>query len=179
MLSTTTLALVLSIAAAPPEASRLGEGEKAPVFKLRKLDQELFKLDEVAYAGKEKSWAKKRPILIDFFRTDCGPCMNAMPELVQIYKDYKDKGLEVLLIALLEEDNGRAKLEAYLGKSNLPFPVVVDETEHVAKKYLGPTAPLPSTFLIDREGTIRRTKHKAGSMREHFQAALDRVVKGE
>lgn len=176
--------------AAPPEptpvgrqvnapGSPLSEGQKAPAFKLRSLDGTMVRLDEIAYPGKEKSWAKKKHVMIDFFRTDCGPCRTSMPELVEIARGYEAKGLRVVLIALLEPEDGRAKLEKYLAEQQLPFTVVVDETEHFSKKFLGGSVTLPATFLIDREGVIRRIKQGAkGSMKAHFAAAIGRLFGG-
>lgn len=173
-------ALMLSAAMlAAPNASPLKEGENAPAFKLRALDGTMVRLDEIAYRGKEKSWAKKQPVLLDFFRTDCSPCRESMPELVELSKAYAEKGLKVVLVALLEPEDGRAKLEKYLAEQKLPFTVVVDETEHFSKKYLGGSVTLPATFLVDREGTIISIKQGGkGSMKDHFEAAIKKVVGG-
>ena len=42
------------------------------------------------YVGKDKV------VLIDFWASWCGPCRKEMPELVELYKEYKDKGFEIL-----------------------------------------------------------------------------------
>lgn len=152
-------------------------GKPVPAFKLRALDGAMVRLDEIAYPGKEKRWAKKRPLLLDFFRTDCGPCRTAMPDLVAFYKAHKDEGLEVVLVALIEPEDGRGKLERYLAEQRLPFTVVVDETEHFAKKYLGKTVQLPATFLIDRDGKLVKSKYGAGgSFAAHFGPSLESVM---
>jgi peroxiredoxin len=149
----------------------------APPFTLRQLDGTKIRLDEIAYPGKEKSWAKKHPVLIDFFRTDCGPCKASMPELVETYQQFHPKGLEVVLVALLESENGREKLEKYLTDKKLPFIVVVDDNEYVSKKYLGETAALPATFLVDRTGILKRTRYGAkGTMKATFQEGIEKVL---
>lgn len=173
--SVSALMLTALLTAAPGAApgGAVPEGQPAPAFKLRARDGALVRLDERAYPGKEKSYAKKRPVLIDFFRTDCGPCRVSMPELVKLHATWSARGLDVYLVALLEPEGGRAKLEAYLAEAKLPFPVLVDETEHYAQKFLGSAVSLPATYLIDREGVVLRAKHGAkGSLSEHFEAAL-------
>ena len=62
------------------------------------------------------------------------------------------------MIALLEEENGRSKLDQWLKKNKLPFPVLVDAYENVAKKYIveGDTVSLPSIFYIDKTGIIKK-----------------------
>lgn len=154
-----------------------GPGDKAPTFRLRALDGAVVRLDEIAYPGKEKRWAKKRVLLLDFFRTDCGPCRKALPELSEMHEALKARGVEVLMVALLEQEDGRGKLTRFLNKNPLPFRVAVDETDHFAKKYLGKSVKLPATFLIDREGNIVVRKFGAkGSLSEHFGPAIEKLL---
>lgn len=175
------LALLLPAAASAEGDGRPSLGAPAPSFKLRSPDGALVRLDERAYPGKEKRWAKKRPVFLDFFRTDCGPCRKAMPELVALHARYAPKGVDVVLVALIEPGgDGRARLDAYLAEQSLPFTVVLDPTEHTAKKYLGPTGALPASFVIDRDGVLRAARHGGGApMIEAFGPALDASLAAE
>ena len=168
------LLLAFSSSALAQKKPELKVGDPVPNFRLRALDGAMVKLADLAYAGPERSYAKKRPVLLDFFRTDCRPCLEAMPELVQVHNAYKERGRQVLLVAILEEERGRAKLEAYLAKAALPFTVVVDPNDHFAKKYLGDTVSLPATFLISRHGQLLGAKYDAkGSLQEHFAKPME------
>lgn len=161
-----------------PSKGPLKPGDAAPAFRLRATDGAMVRLDELAYPGKEKSYAKKKPLFLDFFRTDCQPCLKAMPELVGLHKKYSGDGLEVILIALLEEGDGRAKLEKYVADNKLPFRIVVDDNEHFAKKYLGDPVTLPATFLIDENGTLKKAKYGAsGVYDEYFGPEITGVIK--
>ena len=149
----------------------------APAFKLRTLDGVLVRLDEIAYRGKEKSWAKKQPVLLDFFRTDCSPCRKALPELISINDQYKSQGLRVIIVALLENENGREKLTQFLKENPLPFTVVVDANEHYSKKYLGESIKLPSSFFVNKTGYIVNAKQGGGgSMRDFFKSELSSLA---
>lgn len=168
-------ALVLLLVAGPEPASRsmpaplVVEGEAAPSFQLRTLDGSLVKLEDLAYPGKERAWAKKRAVLLDFFRTDCSPCRAAMPALVALAKELKAQGTEVIVVALLEPTDGREKLSRYAERSMAGLTVVVDESDHVAKKYLGPSVTLPASFLIDRDGRLEWAKRGAGDLKAAFE----------
>src|SRR5262249_49179142 len=65
---TAALFAALALAGAPGKGP-LKPGDKAPEFRLRAIDGAMVRLDELAYPGKEKNYAKKKPIFIDFFRT--------------------------------------------------------------------------------------------------------------
>lgn len=173
-----SVALLLGLwAIAAPGAAQLpAVGEPAPVFRLRDASGAMVRLDELAYPGQEKSWAKKRPLLVDFFRTDCRPCREALPELRTMHERYQAAGLEVLLIALLEQEDGRGKLERFLAEAKLPFRVVVDETEHFAVRYLGKEAKLPATFLLDRDGNILELRRSGGPITEFFEPKIKAML---
>ena len=115
-------------------------GDQAPDFSLRDLESNLVRLSDMAYPGEEKSWKKKKKVMLDFFRTDCKPKDN----------------VQVVLIALLESENGREKLDKFLKKNKIPFPVLVDSYEMVAKKYImdGETCTLPSIFFLNKNGIV-------------------------
>ncbi|MBN2496396.1 MAG: TlpA family protein disulfide reductase [Deltaproteobacteria bacterium] len=137
-------------------AGKLKVGDKAPDFMLRDREGNMHRLSDVAFKGKETSYRKKKKVLIDFFRTDCKPCMQELPEIIKFHGKHKDK-VQVLMIALLEEKGGRDKLNNWLKANKLPFPVLVDAYETVAKKYIvdGETLSLPSIFFIDENGIVR------------------------
>jgi len=167
----TLLCAALAIGAPPVEAAV--EGQAAPRFNIRMADKTPVKLDDLAYPGKEKPRSKKRPVFLDFFRTDCGPCRAAIPDLVKLHASWKDRGVDFFLIALVEPDDGRAKLDKFLAEKNLPFPVLIDENELYSKQYLGSTVSLPSTFLIDRDGVIVKIKRGGeGTLEKYFGSAL-------
>lgn len=130
-------------------------GDRAPDFSLRDLESNLVRLSDLAYPGEEKSWKKKKKVMLDFFRTDCKPCMKELPEVIKYHQAHKDE-VHVVLIALLESENGREKLDKFLKKNQVPFPVLVDSYETVAKKYImdGETCTLPSIFFLNKNGIV-------------------------
>jgi peroxiredoxin len=174
-------ALVLSASEATAKKKKKATpkaGDQAPAFQLRAADRTMVRLTDLAYSGRERSYAPKRPVLLDFFRTDCKPCLEAMPELVEAHDKYAKAGLHVLLVALVEEgDDDASKLQAYLDQKKLPFTVVIDRADYVSEKYLGRVVALPATFLIDREGKILKTKHDAkGSLVAYFAKDIDTAL---
>lgn len=132
-------------------------GRPAPPFSLYDTEGALVSLSDLAYQGKERSHRPKKVVVLDFFRTDCKPCRKSLPKLVGLQRSVKGKAVQVMMVSLLEEEEGEEKLRAFLKKSPVPFPVLIDAYGVVAKKYIrkGNALKLPSLFVIDREGVLR------------------------
>ena len=96
---------------------------------------------------------KNKVVLLDFWASWCAPCMNEVPNLKAAYNKYKSKGFEIVSVSVDDEtadwikavkDNGMNWVQLWNG---------VDDLENSAAfKYS--ISAIPSTFLIDAEGTI-------------------------
>ncbi len=118
-------------------------GQVAPEFSFK-----LLKSDE----PKSLFDYKGEVILLNFWATWCGPCLDEMPDLNRIYEEYKDQGLRVITIS---DENPEDLLEfnkyipldtesGYIAAGNaLPLP------------YLKMMEGRPESYVIDREGVIR------------------------
>src|SRR3989337_1339414 len=116
------------------------EGEIAPDFTLKDLD------------GVEKSLKEFRGkvVLLNFWATWCSPCRIEIPSMVELYKKYKDRGLEIIGVNL--DKLGRSGVEQFSKEYNISFPVLLDPAGEVGTNY-GIVA-LPTTFILDRKGKI-------------------------
>lgn len=95
---------------------------------------------------------------MDFFRTDCKPCVKSLAALKKLHKAFaKHKQVRFLLVALLEQESGEGRLEAFLKKTPVPFPIVLDAYEKAAKKFIATrnSIQLPSLFVVDKKGVVR------------------------
>jgi len=94
---------------------------------------------------------KGQVILLNVWATWCGPCELEIPELVEAYSKYKDKGVVVLGISL---DDPAETLRAYAPKKNMNYPLLLWD-DSFDDSY-GPIVGVPITFFIGRDGTISR-----------------------
>jgi peroxiredoxin len=159
----------------PPAAKpKVDVGDTAPDFSLRDMEGNLIRLSDIAYSGKEVSWKKKKKVLLDFFRTDCVACMKELPQIVD-YHNKHNAEVQVIMIALLEAEEGREKLDRFLEINKLPFPILVDAYETVAKKYIveGESVTLPSLFMIDEVGSVRA---RFVGLKEDLEVALQKSL---
>ena len=105
---------------------------------------------------------KGKVVLLNFWGTWCGPCRKEIPDFIKLAEKYKDNGLEIIGITLT---SGNAKkITTFANKWNINYTLLTDikgnETQEVTSLYgkvTGrPITGIPTTFLIDRDGFIRK-----------------------
>ncbi len=146
-----------ALVALPVEA--LDPGRRAPEFELRALDGQPVKL--AALRGKV--------VVVDFWASWCRPCRSAMPQLEQLYRSYRRKGLVVVGVSV---DSSPANAKKFLSGVPVSFPIVHDAKQQVARQYRPPR--MPSSFVIDRRGVVR---HVQAGFRAGDDARIERMVK--
>lgn len=126
-------------------------GTAAPSFELQSVDGKSYSLDQL----------KGKLIVLHFATTWCPFCNAEAPNLEQLYKDYRDKNVQVFMIDV-KEDKGL--VEKAFQKYGFSFPVLLDGTGSVSTKYAPAgvlpdlardEVPLASNLIIDKEGKIR------------------------
>ena len=105
-------------------------------------------------------------VLLDFWATWCGPCIAEMPTVKKTYAKYKDQKFQIIGISL---DRSAEPLEAYIEKEELGWLHYWDKSRKVSTMYK--VHGIPSTFLIDGEGVIRKTNLRGHAL-EHAVADL-------
>jgi thiol-disulfide isomerase/thioredoxin len=103
--------------------------------------------------GKEVSLKDYRGkvVLVDFWATWCGPCIAELPNVRKLYKQYHDKGFEVVAISV---DANKDALVKFLEKEKLPWVCIHDVPgdESLSNHFGVMFIPLP--ILVDREGRV-------------------------
>jgi len=90
-------------------------------------------------------------VLVNFWATTCGTCIEEMPDLVETYKKFAARGLEIVAVAM--DYDPEPQVRAYSAKAALPFKVALDTDGEVATSFKD-VRMTPTTFLIDRQGRI-------------------------
>lgn len=107
-----------------------------------------------------------RLILLDFWEVWCGPCIESMPKVQQLYETYKNKGLNVYGITNDSKQLQTAK--QLIKKQEIQFPMLIgNEKLRQDYKFSG-TVPL--YILIDKNGTIALVS-------EGYPSNLEEVIK--
>ncbi|MBI2857215.1 MAG: TlpA family protein disulfide reductase, partial [Chloroflexi bacterium] len=82
--------------------------------------------------------------------TWCPPCRAEMPEIEAVYQKYREKGVEVIGVDILEPVD---TVRQFVQRGGFTWTFVLDTTGRVTAEYA--IAALPTTYFIDREGIIR------------------------
>jgi peroxiredoxin len=90
-------------------------------------------------------------VLVNFWATSCTTCVGEMPKLVDTYRKHRDRGFETIAVAM-SYDPPNYVLH-YVARNALPFKVALDPIGAAARAF-GDVSLTPTTFVIDRRGTI-------------------------
>ena len=115
--------------------------EKPVEFEFTSLDGRSYKLADL----------KGKVVVINFWATWCGPCVQEMPTLARLYDKFKADGLEVLAVAT---DKEAEKVAPFVAKRKLNFPIF--KRADLGKLYA--VEVIPTSIFIDRQGHIRFRK---------------------
>jgi peroxiredoxin len=122
-------------------ALSLFKKESAPAVSFRILNGEQIALESL----------RGKVVMVNFWATSCATCVQEMPEMVETYKKYSDRGLEFIAVAM-SYDPPNYVLN-YAESRQLPFKVALD-TDGQAAKSFGDVKLTPTTFVIGKDGTI-------------------------
>jgi peroxiredoxin len=134
---------VLAIAGALAYA--LMDKPSAPASTFTTLDGRSIVLDEL----------RGKVVLVNFWATSCPGCIKEMPGMVETYTQYKDRGFEIVAVAMSYDPP--AYVTNFVQTRQLPFPVVLDADGAHARAF-GNVQLTPTTFIIGKDGRILEQK---------------------
>ena len=136
-------------------------GKPAPAFTLQDLN------------GKNVSLAdfQGKVLILDFWATWCPPCVKEIPHFIELYEQYKDKGLEIVGISLDRE--GISVVKAFVQKYQIKYPIMM--TDGKVDKAFGGIPSIPTTFLIDSAGNISK-KYVGYNDKAVFEADIKKLL---
>ena len=94
---------------------------------------------------------KGQVVVLNFWASWCPPCIAETPSLVRMQQKLRDKGVVVVAISA-DEDEGA--YHRFINKYGMDFVTVRDPSTKTQRMY--GTIQLPETYIIDRDGMLRR-----------------------
>ena len=156
--------LALNISAAEQsefESTLTKVGQQVPEIAWVTLDGQKF--DAKILSGKV--------VLINFFATWCGPCMQEMPHLQkEVFQKFKDKNF--VMVAIGREHND-AELKDFRKKREFTIPIAADPERKIYGRFA--TQYIPRNYVIAADGKI--AFQSVGYTEPEFKQMLDVIDK--
>lgn len=120
-----------------------GERTDAPVLEGTTLDGHTLALSD---------WAGDI-VVINVWGSWCGPCRAETPDLVRLAHETKSRGVRFLGV---DTRDNLSSAKAFVEKFKVPYPSLFDDDGQTLLTFRGviPTAVIPSTVVVDRQGKI-------------------------
>jgi thiol-disulfide isomerase/thioredoxin len=156
----------LADAAAEEEAPHALIGQPAPPFKTVGLDDK--PIDLAAHVGKDI-------VMLDFWATWCGPCVEAMPKVDGVAKKFADRGLVFYAVNVQEDIE---TIKEFLKTSELEVPVAMDADGKITESY--GVSGIPQTVLIGKDGKVQVVHiGYSDSLGEHLSQQVEDLLAGK
>lgn len=130
------------------KAGVIAPGSPAPAFNAHSVPDA-----NTAVVSKTIANYRGKAVLLNIWATWCGPCREEMPRIERLHQELGPQGLSVVAVSI--DNPGMADaIRDFRKEMALSFEILYDETGRIRDDYQ--TSGVPETFLIDKQGVIRR-----------------------
>jgi thiol-disulfide isomerase/thioredoxin len=125
----------------------------AASFALPKKGQPAPPLQVVTTAGQKLSMAnyKGYVLVLEFFATYCGGCKESIPHLLNLNKQYGNKGLQILALDIGQGDTPE-DVKEFVARKKINYPVAMADESIIYDGY--GIRMIPSIFIINKKGIL-------------------------
>ncbi len=161
-------AIAIAIRTFGDEMFQVTVGSKAPEFNA-------ITLDSVPRPVTLATW-RGEVVLLNIWATWCVPCRAEMPSIEALHQAMTPKGLKIVAVSI-DSPGMRDRILAFRKELGLTFEIVYDTTGAIRDAYQA--NGVPETFIIGRDGVIRRRMIGAADWNDPVNRALITELLGE
>jgi len=114
-------------------------------------------------------------VLVDFWDTQCEPCIVELPRIRAAFEKYHQKSFEVIGIS---DDPDKKKLERFLREKTITWPQYFDGQQGLHNKFFAEFGinGMPHMFLVDGNGCLRFDGVRATGANTNFEAKIETLL---
>ena len=147
------------------------KGEMFPAFEGKDFDGNTVKSDEL--------FSENAVTVINFWFTTCGPCVNELHDLEELYEELKEEGGTLIGINVFTLDGNKADIsqaKEVLEKKGATYPNIYFDSDSEAGKFTNGILAYPTTYVVDRSGTIIGEPIIGSITDEKQEEALEKLI---
>lgn len=92
-------------------------------------------------------------VLLNIWATWCGPCRVEMPSMEALERQLGPKGLRIVAVSV-DVSGMESRINEFVEEMQLSFEILHDAPGTIKRQYQ--TTAVPETFIIGRDGKVRR-----------------------
>ena len=119
---------------------------------------------------------KGQVVLLNIWATWCDPCRAEMPSMQRLQNELGPKGLRIVAVSV-DQPGMEQAIKDFTKEFGLTFDVLYDATQKIQLTYV--TSGVPETFVIGRDGVIRKRVSGGTDWSAENQKALIRQLLAE
>ncbi|HLU18854.1 MAG TPA: TlpA disulfide reductase family protein [Pusillimonas sp.] len=141
-----------------------GTAKTAPQVTFTSLDGHRFTTEDL----------RGKVFLVKFWATSCVTCVAQMPDTIEAYNEYSDKGYEVIAVAM--DYDPPEYVRNFAQSRKLPFTVAMDSSGEIAKAF-DDVKLTPTAYLVDKQGRIIK-RYLGNYDKVAFRKTVERALAG-
>lgn len=140
------------------QQTQLKDGETKLNFRFKDVNGKTVSINDARF--------KNKVVIVQLMGSWCPNCMDESNFLKSVYKDYKEKGVEIIALAYeltTNEARSKASLQKFINRFSIVYPVLiapaaVNDEQRTEKTLpqLTPIRSFPTTIFIGKDGTVKK-----------------------
>jgi peroxiredoxin len=124
--------------------------------------------------GKDVNLAafRGKVVLLNFWATWCGPCLQEIPGFVDLQARYRDQGLVIVGISV---DDPIERLKPFAQEFRMNYPVLAGADRTDVQEAYGPMFGIPVSVLISRDGLMCK-RFVGGASKQQFEREIKALL---
>ena len=120
--------------------------------------------------------------MVNIWGTFCGPCINEMPELGEIAKEYSEKGVQIVGIVVDATDNSGKIVDSQVELAKELVEKTGAEYTHLLpsvdliKARLARVSAIPHTLFVDKDGFLVGKAVTGSQSKQEWQKIIDKYL---